>query len=70
MIHYIVDMDSLTRIERDLGMMKDKSRMVLRNAINKTAKEAVELLVDEAGKAYYVKRKTSVRKTIDVKKPR
>lgn len=68
MIHYIVDMDSLTRIERDLGMMKDKSRIVLRNAINKTAKEAVELLVDEAGKAYYVKRKTSVRKTIDVKK--
>lgn len=68
MIHYIVDMDSLTRIERDLGVMKDKSKMVLRNAINKTAKEAVELLVDEADKAYYIRRKTSVRKTIDVKK--
>ena len=30
MIHFQVEMEDLTRIESALGMMKDKSKMVLR----------------------------------------
>lgn len=67
MIHYQVEMQDLTQIESALGMMKDKSKLVLRAAINQTAKDTVVLLVDEAATEYYVKSKTHVRKTLDRK---
>ena len=68
MIHFQVEMEDLTRIESALGMMKDKSKNVLRAAINNTAKRTVNLLVDEANKQYIINKKVNVRKTLDVKK--
>ena len=67
MIHFQVDMQDLTEIEAALGMMKDKSKMVLRTAINNTAKQTVTLLVDEANKQYYIA-KSKVKKTLSTKK--
>lgn len=67
MIHFQVEMEDLTRIESALGMLKDKSKMVLRTAINNTAKQTVTLLVDEANKKYYVT-KAKVKSTITTKK--
>lgn len=67
MIHFQVEMEDLTRIESALGMMKDKSKMVLRTAINNTAKQTVTLLVDEANREYHIT-KAKVRKTITTKK--
>ena len=67
MIHFQVDMQDLTRIESALGMMKDKSKMVLRTAINNTAKQTVTLLVDEANREYHIT-KSKVKKTISTKK--
>ncbi len=67
MIHFQVEMQDLTQIEFALGMMKDKSKMVLRTAINNTAKETVTLLVDEANRQYYIA-KSRVRKTMTTKK--
>ena len=43
MIHFFVEMQDLTEIEKALGMQKDKSKMVLRSAINQTAKETKKL---------------------------
>lgn len=67
MIHFQVEMEDLTWIESALGMMKDKSRMVLRTAINNTAKQTVVMLVDEANRQYYIT-KGKVKKTITTKK--
>lgn len=68
MIHFHVDMQDLTQIEAALGMMKDKSAMVLKTAINNTAKQTVQLLVDEANKEYQFTQPAQVRKTLSVKK--
>ena len=67
MIHFQVEMQDLTRIESVLGMMKDKSKMVLRTAINNTAKQTVTLLTDEANREYYIP-KSKVKKTLSTKK--
>lgn len=67
MIHFQVEMQDLTEIESALGMMKDKSKMVLRTAINNTAKQTVTLLVNEANRQYYIG-KSKVKKTITTKK--
>ena len=67
MIHFFVEMEDLTQIESALGMAKDKSKMVLRTAINNTAKQTVNLLVDEANREYYIP-KGKVRKTMSTKK--
>ena len=67
MIHFQVEMQDLTRIESALGMMKDKSKMVLRTAINNTAKQTVNLLADEANQQYFIT-KAKVKKTISTKK--
>lgn len=68
MIHFQVDMQDLTEIEVALGMMKDKSRMVLKAAINNTAKQTVTLLVDEANKEYQFTQPAQVRKTLSLQK--
>lgn len=52
MIHFDINMDDLTEIERALGMAKDKSKMVLRTAINNTAKELYVKVPNEAKKKY------------------
>lgn len=67
MIHFFVEMEDLTQIESALGMANDKSKMVLRTAINNTAKQTVNLLVDEANREYYIQ-KGKVRKTMSTKK--
>ena len=56
MITYQVDMDDLLKIESALNMTKDKSKLVLRGALNETAKEVRNLLADEAAKTYVMKR--------------
>lgn len=68
MIHFDVNMDDLLKIENELGMLKDKSKHVLRTAINNTAKQTVVLLVDEARKEYIIRKPTGVRKTMTIKK--
>lgn len=67
MIHFQVEMEDLTQIEAALGMAKDKSKLVLRAAINNTAKETLTLLVDEANREYYIS-KARVKKTLSIKK--
>ena len=67
MIHFQVEMQDLTKIEAALGMTRDKSKMVLRTAINNTAKQTVTLLVNEANREYYIS-KGKVRKTMSTKK--
>ena len=66
MVHFLVNMQDLTRIETALGMMKDKTRYVLRAAINATAKQTIMLLSDEANREYYIS-KAKVKKTLSVK---
>lgn len=67
MIHFMVDMQDLTRIESALGMMKDKTKYVLRAALNATAKQTVTLLTEEANREYYIS-KEKVKKTLSTKK--
>lgn len=67
MIQYHVDMQDLTEIEAALGMMKDKSKIVLKAAINNTAKQTVVLLTDEANRKYHIA-KSRVKKTMTTKK--
>lgn len=54
MVLYKVEMEGLHEIEQDLGKLKDKSKMVLRNAINSTAKEVMKMLPKLAASDYYV----------------
>lgn len=63
MIHYKIEMDGLHEIEAALGMLKDKSKHVLRTAINNTAKDVIKLLPKEAAEEYYI-RQTEARKTL------
>jgi hypothetical protein len=51
-IHVDVNMDDLTNIEKELGMAKDKSTMVLRSAINEAAKELNKRLLKEDKQDY------------------
>lgn len=66
MVHFLVNMQDLTRIEAALGVMKDKTRYVMRAAINATAKQTIMLLSDEANREYYIS-KAKVKKTLSVK---
>lgn len=66
MIHFQVEMQDLTQIESALGMTKDKTKYVLRAAINSTAKKTVSLLATEANREYHISKGT-VRKTISTK---
>lgn len=66
MVHFQVDVQDLTQIESALGRMKDKTKYVLRAAINATAKQTVALLTEEANREYYIS-KAKVRKTLSVR---
>lgn len=52
MIHYLVNMDGLEEIEAALGKAKDKSKYVLRAAINNSAKEVEKRMTKGAGQRY------------------
>lgn len=59
-------MQDLTQIESALGMVRDKTKYMLRAAINATAKQTVTLFADEANREYYIS-KAKVKKTISIK---
>ena len=52
MIHYLINMDGLEEIEAALGKAKDKSKYVLRAAINESAKEVEKRMAKGAGQRY------------------
>lgn len=52
MIHYLINMDGLEEIEAALGKTKDKSKHVLRAAINDSAKEIEKRMAKGAGQRY------------------
>lgn len=52
MIHYLINMDGLEEIEAALGKAKDKSKYVLRAAINNSAKEVEKRIAKGAGQKY------------------
>lgn len=49
---FYIEMQGLEELERDLGMLKDKSKMVLRGAINNTAKQLEKQMAHDANKRY------------------
>lgn len=70
MINFRVDMEDLAEIISSLGKTKNKSKIVLRDAINNTAKHLRRRLPEAAGDRYNIKRVSRLRKGIDVKKAR
>lgn len=56
MIHFQVEMQDLTKIEAALGMTRDKSKIVLRSAINNAAKQIEKNMVKETKGRYVFKR--------------
>lgn len=64
-----VEMEGLHELESDLGMMRDKSNLVLRAAINETAKTVNKEMVEGAHKKYiYKKKKADIKNANTVKK--
>lgn len=68
MINYIVDMGSLTQIEAALGAHKDKTKQVLKTAINDTAKQTMQLLINTAAQKYAIRDKQAIKKTMTLEK--
>lgn len=64
-----IEMEGLHEIEAALGMLRDKSKLVLRAAINDTAKTVNKTMIDKAHKKYIYKRtKSDIAKANKVKK--
>ena len=64
-----VEMEGLHKIESDLGMMRDKTSLVLREALNNTAKTVNSEIVEGAYKKYiYKKKKAEIKGANTVKK--
>ena len=64
-----VEMEGLHELESDLGMMRDKSSIVLRSAINNTAKAVNNEMVEGAHKKYiYKKKKADIKSANTIKK--
>lgn len=70
MKNFFVDMDGLEEIEAALGMAKDKSKVILKAAINNTAKQTENSMVDKAKAKYRYKkgRKGDIREVNTIKK--
>ena len=70
MIHIQVEMEDLLKIESALNMTRDKSKMILRNAINNTAKQTESRMADEAKSRYRYKKgnKSDIRKANSIEK--
>lgn len=66
--HFYVEMDSLKEIEAALGMARDKSKLVLKAAINDTAKQTEKGMVEETNEKYHFKGKGAIRKSNSIKK--
>lgn len=56
MIEVTYDRNMLAKIERKLGKMKNEAPKVLKNAINRAAKQARKELASEAQKTYTIKK--------------
>lgn len=67
---FFVELDGLKEIENALGMARDKSKMVLRTAINNVAKQTEKTMVEGTDKRYQYggKGKSTIRKANKVKK--
>jgi len=67
MIYVSLNIPELTAIEKELGMAKSKSKLILRMAINKTAKKAEKYMPKEAHSEYkamaYAKQKAALKIT-------
>ena len=67
--HFYVQMDSLKEIEAALGMTRDKSKLILKAAINNAAKQTNKSMVKETKKKYGYKRgggsEDTVTNTVD-----
>lgn len=64
-----VEMEGLHELESDLGMLRDKSNIVLRGAINETAKTVNNEMVEGAHKKYiYKSKKADIKNANTVKK--
>ncbi|MBD5509982.1 MAG: hypothetical protein HDR08_01790 [Lachnospiraceae bacterium] len=70
MIHIQVEMEDLLKIESALNMARDKSKMILRNAINNTAKQTESRMADGAKSRYRYKKgnKSDIRKANSIEK--
>lgn len=55
-IEFQYDENMLRTIENALGSLKSESRKVLKNAVNKTAKQAKTALAEKAQETYVVKK--------------
>lgn len=55
MIGYTVSIEGLAEMEMDLEMSRDKTKTILRHAINNTAKKVEKQMFTEAGKRYALK---------------
>lgn len=60
--HFYVEMDSLKEIESAIGMARDKSRQVLKAAINNAAKQTEAGMVEGTKEKYHFKGKGAIRK--------
>ena len=68
-LEFQVDMQDLTEIEAALGMTKDKSKLVLRAAINNAAKQIEKQMVDETNATYkFQGRKAGIKSANTIKK--
>lgn len=68
---FFVEIEGLAELQQDLGLLKDKSKYIVRGALNETAKDVKKMLVDECSKAYRLDnkiRKSHVEKTLDISK--
>lgn len=66
LMYYQVDMGSLKEIESALGMTRDKSKMVLRSAINETAKTLRKNLPKDIKKDYAYSEKGKLQSAVTV----
>ena len=55
MIGYTVSIEGLVELEMDLNMSKDKTKNILRTAINNTAKKVESQMSQKAGQRYTLK---------------
>lgn len=67
-IYFQVEMDDLREIEQALGMVKDKSKQVLKTAINNTARQTMNLMVTESARRYQITQRVQVKKTLSLDK--
>lgn len=70
MIIYRVNIDSFKEVQDALGLMKDKSKYIMRGAINETAKDVREILIDYVYENYdvHLSRSKFKKRYTDIKK--